>query len=69
MSTGGIPSHHDGEATQRNLPDVDGMVWNTYSQLSPGDDVIEGMFLPDVSGTAREMNVGLTTNIREGSVY
>ncbi len=52
MPTGGIPSLYDGEAIQ---PYVDGMVWNTNDQLSPGD-VIEGMFLPDVSGTAGEVN-------------
>jgi hypothetical protein len=68
MPIGGIPSLYDGEEIQPNLPYVDGMVWNTNSQLLPGD-VIEGMFLPDVSGTAGEMNVGLTTDIREGSVY
>jgi hypothetical protein len=66
MPIGGIPSHDDGEAIQPNLPYVDSMVWNTNSQSSPGD-VFEGMFLPDVSGTAAEMNVGLTTNIRGGS--
>jgi len=69
MPIGGIPPHHDGEARQPNLPYVDGMDWNTNSQLSPGDDVIEELFLPDVSGTAGEMNVGLTTNTRGGSVY
>jgi len=68
MPTGGTPSHHDGEAMQPNLPYVDGMVWDTNSQLPPGNDVIEGMFLPDVSGTAREMSVGLRTNNRGGSV-
>lgn len=68
MQIGGVPSHHNGEAIQPNLPFVDGMLWNTNSQLSPGDDVIEGMLLPDVSGTAGEMNVGLTTNIRGVSV-
>ena len=68
MPIGGIPPHHDGEATQPNLPYVDSMVWNTNSQLPPGDDVIEGMFLPDVSGTAGEMNVELRTDIRGGSV-
>jgi hypothetical protein len=67
MPIEGIPSHNDGEAIQPDLPYVDGMVWNTNSQLSPGDDVVEGMFLPDVSGTAGEMNVRLTTNIRGGS--
>ena len=35
---------------------VDGMAWNTNTQSSPGD-VIEGMYLPEVSDTASEMNV------------
>ncbi len=65
MLTGGIPlSHYDGEAIQPNLPYVD---WNTNSQLLPSD-VIEGIFPPDVSAAADEMNIRLTTNIREGSV-
>jgi hypothetical protein len=68
MPIGGIPSHHDGEAMQ-HLPYVDDMVWNANSQLSSGDDIIEGMFLPDVSGTAGDVNVGLRTNIRGGSTY
>jgi hypothetical protein len=55
-----------GEAIQPNLPYVDSMGWNTNSQLSSGV-AFEGVFLPDVSGTAAEMNVGLTTNIRGGS--
>ena len=67
MPIEGIPSYHDGDAIQPNLPYVDGMVWNTNSQLSPGD-VIEGTFLPDVSGTSGDMNVGPTTNIEGGSV-
>lgn len=49
---------------QPNLPYVDGMAWDTNSQLSPGDNVIEGLLLPDVSGTSSEMNVRPTTNIR-----
>jgi hypothetical protein len=64
MPIEGTPSHHDGEAMQPNLPYVDSMAWDTNSQLSPGDNVIEGLFLPDVSGTSNEMNVGPTTNIR-----
>jgi hypothetical protein len=63
MPIGGIPSHYDGDAIQPNLPYVDGMVWDTNNQLLPGDD-IEDMFLPYVSGTASEINIGLSTNIR-----
>jgi len=55
MPIGGIPSSHDGEATQPNLPYVDSMVWNTNSQLSPLD-VIEGTLLDDVSGNAGDVH-------------
>lgn len=67
MPIGGIPSLYNGEAIQPNLSYVDSMVWNTNGQLPPGD-VIGEMFLPDVSGTAGEMSVGLTTNI-QGDQY
>lgn len=64
MPIEGIPSNHDGEAMQPNLPYVDSMAWDTNNQLPPGNDVIEGLYLPDVSGTSSETNVGPTTNIR-----
>jgi hypothetical protein len=67
MPIGGVPSLYDGEEIQPNLPYVDGMVWDTNDQLSPGN-VIEGMFLPNVSNTAGEVNVGLTGNIWKGPV-
>jgi hypothetical protein len=67
MPIGGIPSLYDGEEIQPSLPYVDGMAWDNNDQFSPGD-VIEGMFLPNVSGTAGEVNVGLTGTIREGSI-
>jgi len=67
MPIGGIPSHYDGEATQSNLPYVDGMVWNTNSQLLP--DVIGGMFLSDVSCTAYEINVGQTIQLLDQEVH
>jgi len=68
MPIGGIPSNHDGEAIQPNLPFVDGTFWDANSQLPLGD-VIEGTFLPDVSSTAGEMNGELRTNTRVGPVY
>jgi hypothetical protein len=66
MPIGVTPSHYDGEATQSNLPYVDGTVWNTDSQLLSSD--FTEMILLYVSGTTDEMNVGQTANIREGSI-
>jgi len=67
MPIEGIPSHYDGEGIQPDLSYDDGTVWNTNSQLSSAD-VVEGIFVPNVSCTAGEVNVGLTTNIPEESV-
>ena len=67
MPIGGISTLYGGEEIQPNLLYVNGMDWDTNSQLSTGH-IIEGMFLPNVSGIAHEVNVGLTIIIREGFV-
>jgi hypothetical protein len=60
MTAERVSQYPDEEATQLHLPYIDEMLWNINSQLPPTNVVDEGVFPPDVSGTACEMIIELT---------